>query len=375
MKTKSAKTDRKKNDIISAGGLIIATGCLLLALSSCTPRSVRYSNDAKKSRITKTTTKTKTGEENPELADDKAAAIKEFENKINSKKKAVENTGTVRNVSDQAGDAAVLPTLKDQLNNLTDEQIQIKNKVVVLQNDVIEVKYALEEIKDGLRNANLLKKNKVYSGAESDAAQAESSNELGAIPSDEEAAKVSAAPKVEKATAPAKTAKKVIPVKKSDVKSVSKKDKTKAISMKAPSAKTKAVEPEEPKSVAAKTGDVKSGMSDALACISKKDYKTASQKMTEILKTAKDPSTIADCNYWLGECTFQMKDYTKALEYYNKVVKQSKSPAKDGAQVKIAECLIKTGQIPEARAAFKTLIDKYPGSEYIPKAKKMLQQL
>ena len=97
--------------------------------------------------------------------------------------------------------------------------------------------------------------------------------------------------------------------------------------------------------------------------------------MNKISETDKNPVTQSQCNYLFGEAYFGIGQYDKAVNYFSKVVSSSKASRKDEAQNMIAESLIRSGQIPQAKEAFKSLIAQFPKSDYIPKAKKMLQQL
>lgn len=80
-------------------------------------------------------------------------------------------------------------------------------------------------------------------------------------------------------------------------------------------------------------------------------------------------------DYWIGEVYYLTKDYENALSYFRKASGISNSPKRDKAILMIAECLSRLGKINEAKKAYQKFIQDYPFSEYISRAKKMIQQL
>ncbi len=84
---------------------------------------------------------------------------------------------------------------------------------------------------------------------------------------------------------------------------------------------------------------------------------------------------ISECNYYLGESHLGLNQYEKAIIHFTIVINGAQSDKKDDAQVKIAEAYVKSGKQQEAKEAFITLINDYPRSSYLPKARKMVQQL
>jgi TolA-binding protein len=81
------------------------------------------------------------------------------------------------------------------------------------------------------------------------------------------------------------------------------------------------------------------------------------------------------CNYWLGESHFGLNQYDKAISYFDKVLKSGSASKKDDAMIMIAEAQVRSGKINEAKKMFNSFITVYPQSQFVPRAKKMLQQL
>ena len=114
--------------------------------------------------------------------------------------------------------------------------------------------------------------------------------------------------------------------------------------------------------------------SDVINKIAKGELTAATKVLNNKLRTSKDQKEISNCYYWLGECSFRQKDYAKAIVNYKTAIKEN-TDKKDIAQAKIAESYMRAGRNNEAKAAYQALLDNYPKSALSSKAKKMLQQL
>jgi TolA-binding protein len=60
---------------------------------------------------------------------------------------------------------------------------------------------------------------------------------------------------------------------------------------------------------------------------------------------------------------------------FQKVFDFKNSSKADDAELKIGMSYMKMGQIALAKTEFKKLIDRYPGSEYVPRAQKFFSEL
>ena len=90
-----------------------------------------------------------------------------------------------------------------------------------------------------------------------------------------------------------------------------------------------------------------------------------------------DPShKLADnCQYWLGESYYALKNYKRAILEFEKVFQFGVQDKWDDAQLKLGICFQKIGNFDKARAEFQKLVDHYPGSEYYQRAQQYLRQL
>ena len=106
-----------------------------------------------------------------------------------------------------------------------------------------------------------------------------------------------------------------------------------------------------------------------------KDYSKAISKLKEIEAGLKTELEKTKHSYLLGESHFGLKQYSKAIEYFKKVLESPDFESKENAKVMIAESQIKNGETESAKQTFKQLIADYPESRFIPRARKMLQKL
>ncbi|HEX2956102.1 MAG TPA: outer membrane protein assembly factor BamD [Chitinispirillaceae bacterium] len=79
--------------------------------------------------------------------------------------------------------------------------------------------------------------------------------------------------------------------------------------------------------------------------------------------------------YWKGECYYAVSDFASAIVSFKKVSDFKNSAKADDAQLKIGLSFLKMGQQGPAIEELKKLIDRYPGSEYVPRAKKYLEEI
>lgn len=143
-------------------------------------------------------------------------------------------------------------------------------------------------------------------------------------------------------------------------------DKTAAKPATSPAAATQPGQPEQPPINAYR---------EAMNLIAKKKYTEAVPLLQQTLQSEKSAETQSSCYYWLGESFYGLGKYDDAIKHFQKVSVLKSSTKLDDAQIMIAESYYRKGDIAEAKTAFRRLIDVFPKSEYVARAKKMLQEL
>ncbi len=378
------KNQSQINWLIKFIWLIISAICIIGLVTSCsTSKSIRGGKRdfSKKSYIEKENTNKKevsnqnSSDEDEEYNEVKAkeiSSIKDFADKISNK---TNNNQISQNSTESTGKK--IPTLREQMKLLVDEQTIIKSKINSLQNDVSDIKSSIIEIKNNLKSNksnDLIAENKKSSVILSDENDAPIEKEFKEIP------------------------KKKIEIKKvaensnqkSKVKKVVKKNSKINITKQADKAKNQTISNNISKEVKnndkklSENKQIKSNQTQqpiddnfnlALKSFQSQNYSKAIELLTKNLSTETNSNKLVDTYYWLGESYYGAKQYDKAIENLNKVLKQKSHSKQSNAQILIAECLIRKGDVAEAKRAFQSFISKYPQSDYIPRAKKMLQQL
>ncbi|MBN1996769.1 tetratricopeptide repeat protein [candidate division KSB1 bacterium] len=84
---------------------------------------------------------------------------------------------------------------------------------------------------------------------------------------------------------------------------------------------------------------------------------------------------VSNCQYWIGECYFGMGNYQKALESFRDVFNYGFSYKKDDATLMLGRCYYKMNDRENAKNYFQELLDSYPDSEYIDKARQWLARV
>lgn len=240
-----------------------------------------------------------------------------------------------------------LPTLREQMSSMNSEQKRINNEIDIIKSDIAEIKETLNDIKDGIQIVYAKDKKTATPGPESKVNKPSKSGSTFILSEEEEVKK-----------APVKTKK---PVRSSN-NYIKKEEKAPIVQ----ASSTSVQNDKEPESVE---------FYRAMDLIKRNDYINAISDLRKIISTENNPVILNNCNYWIGESNFKLKDYNEAIIYFIKVIESPVANKKDKAQVMIAECHIRTGKIPDAKKAYNNLISQYPRSEYIPRARKMLQQL
>lgn len=109
--------------------------------------------------------------------------------------------------------------------------------------------------------------------------------------------------------------------------------------------------------------------------IKNKKFNEALTLIDTYLKEENDITRINVLYYWKGEALFYTKEYSRAIECFQKVLSFPRSNKKVESQIMIAECYTKLGKLNEAKREYQKFIEAYPFSEFTPRAKRMIQQL
>jgi len=79
--------------------------------------------------------------------------------------------------------------------------------------------------------------------------------------------------------------------------------------------------------------------------------------------------------YWAAECWYDLKDFLRALNGFEKVLILPKSNKEEAARYKVAVCYTRLGWDKSARWELNRFIRDYPSSSLVGRAKKELEGL
>ena len=114
---------------------------------------------------------------------------------------------------------------------------------------------------------------------------------------------------------------------------------------------------------------------NALRTFNARNYEQAAALFTETLAKFPAGAYSDNCQFWTAECQYATGDYASAIASFRKVPGYANSSKADDAQLKIGLSFLKMGQYGPAKQELQTLIDRYPASEYVTRARKYLTEM
>ncbi len=115
--------------------------------------------------------------------------------------------------------------------------------------------------------------------------------------------------------------------------------------------------------------------SKALDTFDRRNYSLARKMFSDILKQYPDGKYASRAHYWIGECFYASGDYASAIAAFNKVIEYAQGTKKDDAQMKLGMSYLLMGNNSRAKEEFTTLVNRYPNSEYMRRAKRYLSNI
>jgi tol-pal system protein YbgF len=106
-----------------------------------------------------------------------------------------------------------------------------------------------------------------------------------------------------------------------------------------------------------------------------RDYRQAIEYWEQLKSKYPNHRLASNCQYWIGEAYFGMGNYQRAAEAFQNVFNYPVSYKKDDATLMLGRCYIKLNDPARARSYFQGVVDDYPDSEYVEKARQWLIRL
>ena len=114
---------------------------------------------------------------------------------------------------------------------------------------------------------------------------------------------------------------------------------------------------------------------DGLSLYQNSDYNKSLKVFEELILVDKSHDLADNCQYWLGEIFYGMKDYRRSIKEFEKVFKYKDSNKYDDSQYKLGLCYVNIGNKSRAKDEFQKLLDLYPNSEYYQKSRQWSDKL
>ena len=111
---------------------------------------------------------------------------------------------------------------------------------------------------------------------------------------------------------------------------------------------------------------------EALDTYHQHEYQQALNQFEQLLASDMNNDLSDNAQYWIGECYYAMGRYQEAIMAFEKVFTFRYSNKNDYAQFKIGQSYFKLGDKERANQEFQQLIDTYPDSELVPRARDYL---
>jgi len=124
-----------------------------------------------------------------------------------------------------------------------------------------------------------------------------------------------------------------------------------------------------PHQTVASTGDYVQRYENAILLYNTEKYAEAMREFNTLISEYPSNTYTINCHYWIGECYFGQENYAAALETFQKVLTMGTLEKNDDAVMMIGRCYYKMQDKMNARLYFNKLINDYPYSEYVEKAR------
>jgi len=120
---------------------------------------------------------------------------------------------------------------------------------------------------------------------------------------------------------------------------------------------------------------VKSSYEKARELFETYQYRDAINAFTRLLEQSPDDVLADNCQYWIGESYFGLKEYQQAVMEFQKVFAYSMTDKYDDAQLMIGMAYVRSGQKDKAQREFETFLNTYATSEYAGVAKRYYREI
>ena len=111
---------------------------------------------------------------------------------------------------------------------------------------------------------------------------------------------------------------------------------------------------------------------DALGLYHRGNFNESLEMFKFLLQFDSNLDLLDNCQYWVGQIYFKKNNYETAIKEFKKVLKYKNSNKHDDAIYKLSKCYFHLDDNEKADYELNKLVNNYPDSEYVKKAKLIL---
>ncbi len=122
-------------------------------------------------------------------------------------------------------------------------------------------------------------------------------------------------------------------------------------------------------------GSFSNAYQSALQVYYSRDFASAISQFEQLKAQYPNHKLTSNCDYWIGESYFGLANYEQAIQAFQSVFAHSFSYKKDDATLMLGRCYIQLNDMQNAKNYLQELINNYPDSEYVGKAREWLNRI
>lgn len=364
---------------ISAMWLLLTLLLSFFVLMSCsTPSSVSRSYTKPIEKLVENKSDAKNENTDASSNDEFSKLLSEAKKKNSNNSKTSKNKKN--NFTNGSNSISSLPKFDEMVAKIDKDVNEIKSDIINLKNDNVEIKSSLEEIKDVLRSINdrSINEKRAKVSVVGDLNETSDYKQTNQQPKSQIPVIADNKPAENKNVKSNYKPKRVIlSNEKINEKQNEKIKENKEI--KEPKVVTATPnETNKPKvvdEVSKKENTQDEKLSIAMNNIKSKKYKEAINELIEVLNSTNNANLKGETQFYLGESYLNLRNYDKAIDYFKSVLKSPNTDYYDDSSFKIADSYYKKGDKSSAKNEFQNFVKNYPSSNFLPFARKMIQQL
>jgi len=113
----------------------------------------------------------------------------------------------------------------------------------------------------------------------------------------------------------------------------------------------------------------------ALQTFNSKAYDDAVSRFQALLDSGVGGELADNCHYWIGESNYGKKNYQEAIKHFEMVFEFDKSEKLADAHFMLAQCLERTGNKQRAKTEYETVVNDFPMSGNVGRARERSARL